>query len=157
MAMKTNGRVSGNMNQTPAFALRAQRALRRAGKKLQTQNRALKLPLLVWKDKKAIPKKEIVAAIKNKCVLRFVYNGEERIVEPQTYGVSRAGKEILRARQIGGGGQSGEARIAKLFDMEKISRLKTTGNHFTQTLPAHNPNDSAMMKIFATLPKPGVN
>lgn len=96
--------------------------------------------------------KEIVSAIKQKFVLQFVYNDEERVVEPQTYGISKTGKEILRARQIGGGSRSGQLRIAKLFDVEKISALKKTGGHFSEALPEHNPNDSAMTEVFVSLP-----
>ena len=40
----------------PAFAARAERALRRAAKNVQTQNRALKLPLIVWQDGKVVEK-----------------------------------------------------------------------------------------------------
>jgi hypothetical protein len=94
----------------------------------------------------------IVSAIKNKEVLKFIYNGKLRIVEPQTYGVSSAGREVLRARQIGGGSRSGQSRIAKLFDLEKIVGLKKTGDHFCKALPQHNPNDNAMVEIFASLP-----
>jgi hypothetical protein len=96
--------------------------------------------------------KQIVSAIKKKLVLRFVYNGKERVVEPQTYGVSKTGKEVLRARQIGGGSRSGQSRIAKLFDVEKLSGLKNTDEQFAEALPEHNPNDSAMAEVFATLP-----
>ncbi|HEY2714425.1 MAG TPA: hypothetical protein VGI60_18080 [Chthoniobacterales bacterium] len=96
----------------------------------------------------------ILSAIKNKQVLRFNYNGKERIVEPQTYGISIAGREVLRARQVGGESGSGQLRMAKLFDLEKISHLRKAGTAFTGALPAHNPNDSAMMEVFATLPKP---
>lgn len=96
--------------------------------------------------------KQLVSAVRNKCVLRFIYNGKERIVEPQTYGISTAAKEVLRARQISGESQSGETQLAKLFDVEKISGLKKTTIHFSHALPEHNPNDSAMTKIFATLP-----
>jgi hypothetical protein len=81
-----------------------------------------------------------------------MYDGENRIVEPQTYGVSKTGKEVLRARQIGGGSRSGQSQIAKLFDVEKISDLKMIGVYFREALPEHNPNDSAMTKIFASLP-----
>jgi hypothetical protein len=97
--------------------------------------------------------KQLIAAIQEKLVLRFVYNGAERIVEPQTYGVSTAGKEVLRARQTGGESRSGQSRIAKLFEVEKISSLKKTGERFAQALPRHNPDDSAMVKVIATLPK----
>jgi hypothetical protein len=40
----------------PAFVLRAERALRRAAKNVQVQNRALKLPLIVWQDGKVVEK-----------------------------------------------------------------------------------------------------
>ena len=97
---------------------------------------------------------DIISAITKRLVLRFVYNGEERIVEPQTYGISRAGREVLRARQVGGGSRSRQSRIAKLFDLEKISALKKTGDRFAEALPEHNPDDSAMVRIFASLPLP---
>jgi hypothetical protein len=102
-------------------------------------------------------KKKIVSAITKKIVLRFIYNGRERVVEPQTYGVSKTGREILRARQIGGSSFSGESRIAKLFNVEKICALAKTQKHFASALPQHNPNDSAMTKIFATLPVAKLN
>ena len=53
--MKTNGpaRIS---SKAPAFVLRAERALRRAAKNVQTQNRALKLPVIVWQDGKVMEK-----------------------------------------------------------------------------------------------------
>ena len=96
----------------------------------------------------------IVAAIKNKEVLRFIYNDKERAVEPQTYGISTAGHEVLRARQVRGGSRSGSSRIAKLFDIEKMSDLMTTGARFEKALAEHNPDDTAMMKVFASLPRP---
>ena len=95
----------------------------------------------------------ILSAIKNTQVLRFTYNGKERVVEPQTYGISIAGREVLRAHQIGGRSTSGQVRMAKLFDLEKISNLRKEGTVFRAALSAHNPNDSAMVEIFATLPK----
>jgi hypothetical protein len=103
-----------------------------------------------------IPRKDptLISAIRNREVLRFVYAGKERTVEPQTYGVSIAGNEVLRARQIGGGSNSGQARIAKLFDLERMSGLKRTGERFAAALPEHNPRDSAMVEVFASLPKP---
>jgi hypothetical protein len=41
---------------TPAFALRAERALKRAAHNVQIQNRAFKLPLIVWQHGKVIEK-----------------------------------------------------------------------------------------------------
>ena len=51
--MKTNGHARKSPK-APAFVLRAERALRRAAKNVQTQNRALKLPVIVWLDGKVV-------------------------------------------------------------------------------------------------------
>lgn len=53
--MKRNGHVR-RTSKAPAFVLRAERALRRAAKNVQLQNRALKLPLIVWQDGKVVEK-----------------------------------------------------------------------------------------------------
>src|SRR4051794_18381269 len=73
-----------------------------------------------------------ISAIKNKEVLSCTYEGEQRTLEPQTYGITVAGNRALRARQIGGGSRSGQPRIAKLFVLSKISGLKKTGAHFRE-------------------------
>lgn len=49
--MKTNGHKT---TKAPAFALRAERALRRAARTVETQSRALKLPVIVWQDGKVV-------------------------------------------------------------------------------------------------------
>jgi hypothetical protein len=53
--MKTNGHARKS-TKLPAFALRAERALRRAAKNVRAQNRALKLPLIVWQNGKVVEK-----------------------------------------------------------------------------------------------------
>jgi hypothetical protein len=92
----------------------------------------------------------IISAIRDKAVLRFYYNGKLCTVEPQTYGLSTAGREVLRAFER----DTGRSAIAKLFDVEKILRAEKTDEKFDQALPTHNPQDSAMREIFATLPRP---
>ena len=49
--MKTNGHKT---TKAPAFALRAERALRRAARNVETQSRALKLSVIVWQDGKVV-------------------------------------------------------------------------------------------------------
>ena len=95
----------------------------------------------------------LVAAINSREVLKFSYEGCVRTVEPQTYGMSYTGRYVLRAAQTGGESRSGQSTIAKLFDLAKISKLQKSGEHFKQALHSHNPQDSAMKVIFATLPK----
>ena len=53
--MKTNGHPRKS-SKAPAFVLRAERALRRAAKTVKTQNRALKLPVIVWQNGKVVEK-----------------------------------------------------------------------------------------------------
>lgn len=96
----------------------------------------------------------IISAIRDKALLKFIYNGELRVVEPQTYGLSNTGKEVLRAYQVSGGSRAGRSRMAKLFDLSKIKELEKTTRRFAEALPEHNPDDSAMVEIFATLPAP---
>ncbi len=52
--MKKNG--NHKPHKTPAFVARAERALRRAARNVQTQNRTLGLPLILWKNGKLIEK-----------------------------------------------------------------------------------------------------
>src|SRR4051812_31684204 len=87
----------------------------------------------------------LISAIHDRDVLSFDYEGEgpPRIVEPQTYGRGANRGKLLRARERDG--------IAKLFAEKKVSGLKKTGARFEKALPEHNPDDSAMVEIFATL------
>jgi hypothetical protein len=52
--MKKNG--NHKSSKTPAFVARAGRALRRAARNVQTQNRALGLPVIVWQNGKVVEK-----------------------------------------------------------------------------------------------------
>jgi len=94
-----------------------------------------------------------ISTIAGRDVLKFLYEGHVRIVEPQTYGMSYTGRYVLRGYQTGGKSRSGQSKIAKLFDVAKISKLHRSGEHFKDALPSHNPQDSAMKVVFATLPK----
>ena len=95
-----------------------------------------------------------IAAVNGRQVLKFSYEGCLRIVEPQTYGRSYTGRYLLRAHPTSGESRSGHSRLAKLFDVAKIAKLQKTAERFKKALPSHNPEDSAMKVIFATLRKP---
>jgi hypothetical protein len=98
--------------------------------------------------------KTIADAIRNRKILEFSYNGQPRIVEPQTYGISTTGHPILRGYQRTGGSISGYTTGLRLFDIAKISHLRQTGEHFAEARPGHNPNDRAMSKVITSLPPP---
>ena len=46
---------------------------------------------------------DIADAIKTMKTLSFIYDGQNRVVEPHAYGMSTAGNECLRAYQTAGG------------------------------------------------------
>jgi hypothetical protein len=96
----------------------------------------------------------IISAIEEQRLLSYDYAGSARLVEPQTYGVNKAGHDALRAHQIGGGSKSGGEPMGKLFLVSRMSNLRKEKTHFEQALASHNPKDSAMVAIYATLPLP---
>lgn len=106
----------------------------------------------------AVPSKAkeraIISAISDRAVLEFMYNGQPRSVEPQTYGISTAGHPVLRAYQRAGRSTSSRPNGLRLFDLAKMSRVKRTAARFLKARPEHNPNDSAMKEVRATLPLP---
>jgi hypothetical protein len=54
--MKQNGHRTPKHRKAPAFVARAERAFRRAAQNVKAQNRALKLPVIVWQDGKVVEK-----------------------------------------------------------------------------------------------------
>ncbi len=95
----------------------------------------------------------LTEAIQKQSVVRFFYNGQLRVVEPQTYGISTSGNEALRGYQREGGSTSGTAARLKLFELAKISKLEVTAERFAGARPEHNLHDCAMGEVIATLPR----
>lgn len=142
--MKAVSRTSKSRPRVPELIERGLRAHRAATKEVRDEDRRMGIrrdPL-------------IISAIRRKSVLQFSYNGKLRTVEPQAYGLSSAGREVLRAYERPAADGARRAGMAKLFDLKKISGLRESGLNFLQALPAHNPDDSAMVEIFAALPAP---
>ena len=54
--MKKNGHRTAKPREAPAFVTRAERAFRRAAQNVKAQNRAYKLPVIVWQDGKVVEK-----------------------------------------------------------------------------------------------------
>lgn len=88
----------------------------------------------------------IAAAILQKRRLRFTYDGRERLVEPQCYGVGSSGNELLRCYQLQGG-----AVRECLFEVDKIGRLQLLHETFRGPGPHYRRDDSAMRVIFCQL------
>lgn len=93
----------------------------------------------------------ICAAIRDRAILEFSYNGGTRTVEPYCHGISRAGNELLRAYQISGYSSSGKSAGWKLFDVSKINGLRQTGATFSSNRPEYTQHDSAMTSIYCRI------
>jgi predicted DNA-binding transcriptional regulator YafY len=88
----------------------------------------------------------ILASIRSRRRLRFLYKGKMRIVEPQCYGIGTKGTELVRVHQLQGGDQR-----EPLFDVSKIEDLVMLNETFTTPGPNYKKGDSAMKTIFAEL------
>jgi predicted DNA-binding transcriptional regulator YafY len=88
----------------------------------------------------------ILASIRSRRRLRFLYKGKMRIVEPQCYGIGTKETELVRVHQLQGGDQR-----EPLFDVSKIEDLVMLNETFTTPGPNYKRDDSAMKIIFAQL------
>jgi hypothetical protein len=88
----------------------------------------------------------VVAAIRTKHRVRFVYSGKVRLAEPQCYGIGTKGTELLRVHQLRGGSQR-----EPLFDVAKIEDLVVLDETFDAPGPNYKKDDSAMVTIYAQL------
>ena len=89
----------------------------------------------------------ICAAISNRAIVQFNYDGGLRTVEPHCHGISKAANEVLRGYQTGGYSSSGNPVEWKLFTVAEISGLRRTGATFLANRPGYNPNDLGMTSV----------
>jgi hypothetical protein len=88
----------------------------------------------------------ICEAIRKMQRLKFLYNGKERIVEPQFYGIGKRGHEQVRGYQV-----NEMPFLEKLFDVAKMSRMQLLPDHFNGPGPHYNRHDSAFVKEICKL------
>jgi hypothetical protein len=89
----------------------------------------------------------ICEAIRGRLILEFDYDGRHRVVEPYCHGISRAGRECLRAVQIAGESRSGGFGHGKLWSVAKMRNVHASATAFVARDPEYNPADTAMVEI----------
>lgn len=92
----------------------------------------------------------IKRAIQNKQLLSFTYEDCNRVVEPYTYGLTRNGKEALRAYQTEGESRSNDSLGWRLFLLSEIENMTLLNNKYSSFRQGYNPNDRGMSKIYIT-------
>ena len=91
-------------------------------------------------------------AISQRLMVRFSYEGFERIVIPAAYGMNqRTGNELVRAYQVGGGDATRAIPAWSLFNAAKVVGASMTGEQFDGIPPGYTRNDRALDVIYAQL------
>ena len=84
---------------------------------------------------------QLTAAIEQRKIVEFTYQGFPRRVQPAAFGVgNRKGKETLHAYQIGGGSKRGGIPYWRNFHVEGIQSLKVLDEVFGPNPPGFNPD-----------------
>lgn len=96
----------------------------------------------------------LAAAVRERRVVTFRYDGHERRVEPHACGVGSSGAEIVHGFQISGGSASGAGPGWRTFTVEKIADLEVAEDRFTTTRPGYAKSRPRLAPAWAELPAP---
>jgi len=94
---------------------------------------------------------DICRAIRERCIVRFQYDGGIRHIEPYCHGFSRDDNELVRAYQIGGFSSSGETVGWKTYRIDRCSAVVVTGIVFTGPREGYDRADNRMATIHCCL------
>lgn len=93
----------------------------------------------------------IAAALADRQLLAFVYEGHPRAVEPHILGILGTGVRDLSAYQVAGTSRSGTAVGWKSFHLNGMSQVAPLPRHFTAPRPDYNRDDPAFRSVDARL------
>lgn len=93
---------------------------------------------------------ELITAIQERREITFTYDGIARVAQPCAVGTSRAGNEVLRCHQVGGGHVT-PGHEWDLCEISKIRNLVVTNTTFQGEPTGYRRGDRGMTQIFAEL------
>jgi hypothetical protein len=93
----------------------------------------------------------ICDAIRARRLIRFVYDGYERIAEPHAYGISTANNEVLSAYLVGGWSASDDAPGWRKYLVREMHDIQALAESFAAPRPEYNPEDRQMRQVFCRL------
>lgn len=101
-------------------------------------------------------REQLTAAIEQRRVVTFTYQGQPRRVQPAAYGVgNRKGKETLHAYQVDGGSRRGGIPHWRNFHVDQIESLTVLDDVFGPNPPGFSPNPFPQTQV-ALAASPGV-
>jgi hypothetical protein len=93
---------------------------------------------------------DLTTAVTERRVLRFTYDGLDRVVQPATYGQTATGKWTLRACQVDGASNRNSVPCWELYTEGKMVDVASTDATFADfALPGYTRGDSAFVVIAA--------
>ena len=93
----------------------------------------------------------ICDAIRARRLLRFVYDGYERVVEPHHYGVNGAGHEVLSGWLVSGWSSSDPEPGWRTYLIDQMQGTAALAESFSGTREGYNPNDSRMVRVYCRI------
>lgn len=93
----------------------------------------------------------VPTAIRQHRLLRFVYAGHARVVEPHTYGIDHQGNRTLCGYQVSGGSASGKPQGWKFFRAARMQQITLLEQTFAAPRPEYRRDDRAFASILAQL------
>lgn len=92
----------------------------------------------------------ITQAIQERRKLEFIYQRRLRIVDPQVFGRSTAGNEVVLCWQTGGSSSKpNDIPNWRTFETNKISDLRLTNDNFIPRSHPYNPFESDIQIVYA--------
>ena len=93
----------------------------------------------------------ICDAIKARRLLRFFYDGYERIVEPHVYGVNSAGHEAIRGWLARGWSKSEQEPGWRMFLVDEMRDVAAMAEAFPGPRGGYNPDDTQFTEVYCRL------
>lgn len=90
----------------------------------------------------------ICNAITQRHLLRFVYDGYERIVEPHLYGINTANREMLSGYLVAGWSASAPEPGWRNYLVSEMAGIHVLGTPFVGPRPGYNPEDQSIRQVF---------
>lgn len=93
----------------------------------------------------------ICDAIRSRHLLRFVYDGYERIVEPHSHGINTANHEVMSGWLVGGWTKTDAEPGWRNYLVRDMHDVHVLAESFSGPRPGFNPHTPRIRQIFCQL------
>jgi hypothetical protein len=99
----------------------------------------------------------ICDAIRAKRLIRFIYEGYERVVEPHLHGINTANHEMLSGWLVGGWSGSRPEPGWRNYLVREMHDVHALADHFEGPRPRYNAFDPQVRQVFCRLDPAGAD